>query len=100
MLIEISGEHTGSVVMFGSVATQLLKMMGQSGNNEGAIREPDVPQALSKLKEALAAVPVADKKPQDEEDDNEVSINTRAKPLIDLLENSITEGGYVMWKPQ
>ena len=100
MLIEISGEHTGSVVMFGSVATQLLKMMGQSGNNEGAIREPDVPQALSKLKEALAAVPVADKKPQDEEDNNEVSINTRAKPLIDLLENSITEGGYVMWKPQ
>ena len=40
MLIEINGEHTGSVVMFGTVAVQLLKMMGQSGNTEGAIRAP------------------------------------------------------------
>ena len=43
MLIEFQGEHTGSIVMFGNIATSLLKMMGQSGKTEGAVRAEDVP---------------------------------------------------------
>jgi len=99
MLIEFSGEKTGSVVMFGSVATQLLKMMGLSGNSEGAMRAPDVPEALDKLKTALSSVPATDES-GDEDGDAPIGIHTRAVPLIDLLEQSIAEGGYVMWKPQ
>lgn len=98
MLIEFSSEQTGNVIMFGKVATQLLKMMGQSGNNEGAIREADVPEALNKLKSALAALPTVENDQDD--DDNEISIQTRALPLIDLLEESAAGGSYVMWKPQ
>ncbi len=98
MLIEFSSESTGNVIMFGKVATQLLKMMGQSGNNEGAIREADVPEALNKLKSALAALPAAESDQDD--DDNEISMQTRAVPLIDLLEESAAAGSYVMWKPQ
>ena len=98
MLIEFSSESTGNVIMFGKVATQLLKMMGQSGNNEGAIREADVPEALNKLKSALAALPAAESDRDD--DDNEISMQTRAVPLIDLLEESAAAGSYVMWKPQ
>lgn len=98
MLIEFSSESTGDVIMFGKVATQLLKMMGQSGNNEGAIREADVPEALNKLKSALAALPAAESDQDD--DDNEISMQTRAVPLIDLLEESAAAGSYVMWKPQ
>jgi len=100
MLIEISGEQTGTVVMFGNVATQLLKMMGQSGNSEGAIRQPDVPQALQELKDALDALPETDQATEDEDGDSPISLHTRAKPLIDLLEECIAEGSYVMWKPQ
>lgn len=97
MLIEFEGENTGSITMFGDAATRLLKMMGQSGQPEGAIREEDIPAALNKLKEALAHV----QEPEAEEDEDgelPVSINTRATPLIDLLESGIEKGGYMMWK--
>ncbi len=100
MLIEFSSERTGSVIMFGSVATQLLKMMGQSGNSEGAIRESDVPEALNKLKAALDSLPGTENNQDNEDSDNEISLQTRAVPLIDLLEESADGGSYVMWKPQ
>lgn len=102
MLLEIQGENTGSFVMFGEVATQLLKMMGQSSNTEGAIREADVPAALQNLTLALEKLPT-DQQPADDDADAgtmEVSLRTRAKPLIDLLEESIEKGGFVMWKPK
>ncbi len=100
MLIEFSSESTGNVIMFGNIATRLLKMMGQSGNSEGAIRESDVPEALNKLKAALDSLPAAESNQEDEDTDNDVSIKTRAVPLIDLLEESAAAGSYVMWKPQ
>ena len=100
MLIEFSSEDTGNVLMFGKVATQLLKMMGQSGNNEGAIREADVPEALSKLKTALEALPATESDQDDEGNNDEVSLQTRAVPLIKLLEESVAGGSYIMWKPQ
>lgn len=97
MLIEFEGENTGSITMFGEAATRLLKMMGQSGQPEGAIREEDIPAALNKLKEALGHL----QEPEAEEDEDgelPVSITTRATPLIDLLESGIEKGGYMMWK--
>lgn len=98
MLIEFRGERTGAVMMFGTVAKQLLKMMGQSGNNEGAIRAPDVPNALQKLNDALESMP--DQNTEDADGENEISIHTRAKPLIDLLNECIADEGYMMWKPK
>ncbi len=101
MLIEIQGERTGSIVMFGNVASTLLKMMGQSGQPEGAIREEDVPDALAHLNQALESVPddTNDDKNADADDDS-VRIKTRAVPLIKLLEECVEKGGYLMWKPQ
>ena len=98
MLIEFSGERTGAVMMFGTVAKQLLKMMGQSGNTEGAIRAPDVPNALQKLNDALESMP--DQNTEDVDGESEISIHTRAKPLIDLLNECIADEGYMMWKPK
>lgn len=97
MLIEIQGERTGSIVMFGSVATSLLKMMGQSGQKEGALREDDVPNALNNLRAALKSTP---DNSNTEEDDESVGLHTRAVPLIKLLEECVEKGGYLMWKPQ
>jgi len=99
MLIEIQGERTGSIVMFGNVATTLLKMMGQSGQPEGALREEDVPTALSNLNKALNSVP-DEPSAQDSDDDDSVGIKTRAVPLIEMLEECVEKGGYLMWKPQ
>lgn len=101
MLLEIQGENTGSFTMFGDVATQLLKMMGQSGQSEGAIREADVPAALQNLRNALGKLPDQNDSTEDDDEGTQtVSLHTRAKPLVDLLEESVEKGGYVMWKPQ
>lgn len=99
MLIEIQGENTGSIVMFGNVATTLLKMMGQSGEPEGAIRQEDIPDALDNLNKALKTAP-DDSSGDADEDDNNVGLKTRAVPLVDMLEECIKKGGYLMWKPQ
>lgn len=98
MLIEIQGEHTGSITMFGDAATRLLKMMGQSGQPKGAIRAEDVAAALKKLTQSLDKLeePVAD----DEDNNEHVNLHTRAKPLVDLLKTNADKGGYVMWEPK
>ena len=98
MLIEIQGEHTGSITMFGDVATRLLKMMGQSGQSEGAIRAEDVGEALGSLETALARL--EEPESEDEDGNARVSLQTRAKPLLDLLRSSQQQQGYVMWKPK
>lgn len=101
MIIEIQGEGTGGIIMFGKVASTLLKMMGQSGQPEGAVRKEDVAGALSKLNEALDSIPddEGEAKIADDDDDS-VGIKTRALPLVKLLEECVEKGSYVMWKPQ
>ena len=99
MLIEFEGENTGRITMFGDVATQLLKLMGQSGQPEGALREEDVPAALQQLKSALANMQEPEVE-DDEEAEEPVSLHTRAQPLMELLESSMEKGGYFMWKEQ
>lgn len=101
MLIRFKGENTGSFVMFANVAKQLLRMMGTSGNDEGALREQDIPAALEKLEAAIA--PYKGEQPDDDQDDgqsNHVGLATRAVPLIDLLRQAKENGGYVMWQPE
>lgn len=99
MLIEFQGEHTGSIVMFGNIATSLLKMMGQSGKTEGAVRAEDVPAALNSLRTSLQSMPAESEQASDESEES-VGLKTRAAPLIKLLEESVEKGGYFMWKPQ
>ena len=100
MVIEIKGEKSGGFLMFGDIAVTLLKMMGQSGQTEGAIRAEDVPSALASLRSALDQLPVEANPTEDEDQTQAVGLHTRAKPLLDLLEQSAGNGGYVMWKPQ
>lgn len=100
MLIEFSGEHSGSVIMFGKAATAMLKMMGLSGNSEGAISAPDVPVALEKLESALSNLPEEEPDAEDEDGEREISLRTRAIPLIKILKENVAGSGYVTWKPQ
>lgn len=100
MLVEITGEHSGSVIMFGDVATRLFRMMGLSGNTEGAIQSADLPAALERLEAALAQQTNDSPAAADDDGDRPVSMATRAVPLIKLLQENIAAGGYVMWREQ
>jgi len=97
MLVKFDSE-AGQILMFGDVAVSLLKMMGQSGVVPGAILSRDIPPALERLKQSVAAQaehPRARKNDETEEPD--VSLRQRAVPLVDLLERAARKGANVMW---
>lgn len=104
MLIKFESEHSGNFVMLSDVALPLLKMMGMSGNTEGAVSEENLATALATLESSLQKARQAGNKPDDDDDDDEedapIGLSTRASPLLDMLRKAKQKGGHVMWRPE
>jgi hypothetical protein len=104
MLVRFSSTATESITMFGDSATQLIRMMGATGNVPGAVRAEDIPSALTMLRSALHRVQevVADHDGvEDDEKEDEpppVALSTRAMPLLGILERAAQKGAPVMWE--
>lgn len=103
MLVRFETPAYATIVMFGEVAVALLKLMGHSGTVPGALLAADIPQALAKLKAAVAEHPNVplDPSPQSQRplDEREsVSLAHRALPLIELLEAAARAGENVIWE--
>jgi len=89
--------------MFGDVAVTLLKMAGHSGTIPSAMPAAEIPSALARLKQALAAAgPEVSSKPSgqpgEEDADAPVALRLRAYPLIELLSAAARQGCDVMWE--
>ncbi len=103
MLVTFRSESYANITMFGDVAVTLLKLMGQSGRVPGALVAEDVPDALGRLRAALASdasLAATGASVDDQEDDSgerPVSLVHRALPLIELLEAAEKAKSYVMW---
>jgi hypothetical protein len=103
MLVTFKTDAHADIIMFGDVAQTLLKLMGQSGRIPGALLAADIPQALARLKAAVAEHPdlALDPAPPSRQGDDEpgrhVSLANRALPLIDLLTTAAARGKNVMW---
>jgi len=103
MLVTFKTTAYADITMFGDAATDLLKLMGQSGNIPGAIMGKDVSAAMDRLKQALADQPASeadnntDGEGDDGEQSNRVALATRAVPLLELLEAASASGANVMW---
>jgi hypothetical protein len=103
MLVTFHSKAWSSIVMFGDVATMLLKMAGHSGALPGAIVARDVPQALARLERELAALPEEDGKRSvpannDDADTPPVGLRLRAFPLIQMLTAAAKQECDVMWE--
>jgi hypothetical protein len=102
MLVTFKCKGFSNITMFGDVAKNLLKIMGQSGNVPGAILANDVPAVLERLKNSIQesttkkAFSSATKSTGDP-DGEEVSLAHRALPLIELLTVAAKEQCDVMW---
>lgn len=57
MLVTFRTDVHADILMFGDIAVQLLKLMGHSGAVPGALLADDVPAALERLRQAVAAQP-------------------------------------------
>ena len=102
MLITFETKAYANITMFGDIAKKLIKYMGHSGSVPGAIKAEDLPNALDKLKAAVLVEMQENQqqdqdKQQDEDGEAFVSVDKRAKPLIELLEAAIEQNTDVMW---
>ena len=97
MLVRFDSK-AGSITMFGEVAVDLLKLMGQSGALPGAILAADIPAAVERLRRGLDKQPAStDKADKTDQSEPKVSLRQRAFPLIDLLERAAKRGADVIW---
>lgn len=106
MLITFRCHSHSNVTMFGDIAIKMIKMMGHSGSVPGSISAQDIPDALSRLTSALAAQEAIEKnnsqamEEDEEQEEQTVSLGSRAFPLIELLKSAIKEECEVMWDSQ
>ncbi len=97
----------GDITMFGEVAVNMLKLMGQSGGVPGAVLAADLPAALDSLKRGLSAraqeeapagrAAPSSKSGDDRDTEPPIALSTRAKPLLDLLDRAARSSVDVTW---
>jgi Domain of unknown function (DUF1840). len=107
MLIVFKSKAAGDVMMFGDVAYTLMEIMGKSPEPKGIVTVEQMPDAIARLKAAVAQdkaeKPIVDHDERIFEKTPEggkreyVSLARRAVPLIELLEFSLKEGEPVVW---
>ena len=71
----------------------MLMLMKQSGQIPSALQAEDAQVALDNLQRGLRNA----NKEQDNNQDDDISMNTRAYPLIQLLKHAVEKEEYVMW---
>lgn len=102
MLVTFRTKAWSNITLFGDVAVTLLKMTGHSGTVPGALRAADIPATITRLQQALAAIPDEKINPnkanKDDEDDSPVGLRLRAHPLIELLSAAAEQKCDVMWE--
>ena len=105
MLVTFRSDAWSKITMFGDVAVSLLKMTGHSGTVPSAMLAADVPAALARLKQELAAAAAKAHANQGQtinSDDADapppVGLAMRAFPLIQLLTAAATQKCDVMWE--
>lgn len=105
MLIRFTSDVAGPFIMLGDNALPLLRLMGMSGSEQGAVSGEDLRQALQRLQTGLQrTADVADgPTPTGEEHEQDeavpVSLLRRALPLLEMLQRAVRDDGYVMWQP-
>lgn len=113
MIVTFKTKTWSNIVMFGEVATVLLRMMGHSGTVPGALRADEVGPARERLRTALDALapdtpspgtgperdaPGPDTESDKADDEPVVSIHQRAYPLLELLAAAEEAEREVIWE--
>ena len=84
------------VTMFDKDATFMLKAMKTSGNIPGALFAEAIPDALKGLEERIK-LESNDEASENTDDSNYVGLNTKALPLIKLMQRAIEQNEKLMW---
>jgi hypothetical protein len=105
MLITFHSKAAAQITYFGDIATTLLKLMGQSGTLPGALLAADIPAAIIRLQQGLAASgPGQPGKHNDQPDAagavaaSAPQLQLRAYPLLQMLAAAALQGHSITWE--
>ncbi len=99
MLVTFRTEAHAGITMFGDIAKLMLKKIGHNATIPGAILAEDVPAALNSLTSAIETdTGTSNKTVKNAWDDQSVSLQSRAMPLIELLKAASEQHCNVMWE--
>ena len=103
MLVIFKSGVCADVMMFGDVAKQMMEIIDKELGARGVISVEQMPEAIARLKQAVAEDRRLRQGRRDDDDENDeerrerVSISQRALPLIELLECSLRQDRAVTW---
>lgn len=104
-MVTFRSDAATSFSMFHDVAVELLKMMGHSGTVPSAMLADDIPAALARLQQALAAAEPDEKTQRRQLQDEErqtgrssVTLTQRAYPLMQMLSAAAARRHDVLWE--
>ena len=108
MIVTFQSKASGDVIMFGDVAHKMMEIMGKDASDQGIVTVEQLPEALARLKAAVAEDKQRGQARRDEDEPQfetaadgsrrpYVSLVQRATPLIELLEWSLKQKVPVVW---
>lgn len=108
MIITFQSPASGDVIMFGDTAQRMMELMGKEAEAKGIVTVEQLPDAIARLKAAVAeekqkhAGMSEEELPQFEIGEGGVkrpfvSLAQRAAPLLELLEWSLKKQKPVVW---
>ena len=118
MLVRLTSNTSGEIIMFAEHARRLFDIIGKKCTAEGVFTKEQLPEAIATLqhavKEEKAALQEAERKAReagveaeenvDDEDHKSgrvgINLGQRAHPLINLMEWTLKEGGFILWKAE
>lgn len=107
-IVTFKSAATADVIYFGDVARRMMELMGKEAGDQGIVTVEQLPDAIARLKAAIAADKechrqhVLDEEARTEQDGAggqrpRVSLTQRALPLLEMLEVSLREARPVVW---
>ena len=120
MLVRLTSSTSGEMIMFAEHARRLFEIVGKECTARGVFTTEQLPAAIARLRQAVQddrqAQQSGERQDQrdgvDEREEDEehaearkagrigVSLGQRAQPLINLLEWTQKEGGFVLWEAE
>ncbi len=111
MIVTFKSAACADVIYFGDVAKRMLELMGKEAGDKGIVTVEQLPEAIGRLKAAIAEDKARHKAHILDDGDGEVkteaapdgatrpfvSLTQRAVPLLAMLEESLGEKKPVVW---
>lgn len=100
MLVKLVSSTAGELLMMAGTASVLFQIMGKEGTARGVFTFEQLPEALARLRAGAHAAPPPSAVDEDDADASAIPVGLaqRAFPLIELMQRTLQDEGYVMWE--